>query len=238
MTVHIIPTLADNYSYAIEAAEGIILIDCGEAQPVIDFLKQNQFYLIAVLCTHHHPDHIDGLADLKENFPDLKIYAPKKDRDRIPCATIFSEDDDKVTLRDIEFSSIETKGHTKHHLCYYAPSLNALFSGDTLFSMGCGRLLEGTSDEMFHSLQILKSLPDETMIYCGHEYTLKNAEFTLAHSSQNHDLSERVRQVTELRNNDQPTLPVTLGLEKKTNLFLQAETPEKFAQLRKLRDQF
>lgn len=238
MTIHVIPTLVDNYSYAIETNDGVILIDCGDAAPVLIFLKEKNLKPVAILCTHHHWDHIDGFADLVKEFPDLKIYAPEKDRDRISFATHLLDDGNEVTLNGITFSCFETKGHTKHHLCYYAPSLNALFSGDTVFSMGCGRLLEGTAEEMFASLQKIKTLPDETEIYFGHEYTLKNAEFTLMQESQNPEIIRRAQEVRELRDHNKPTVPVPLELEKKTNIFLQAETSEKFAQLRKLRDHF
>lgn len=239
MTIHIIPTLQDNYTYAIENDRGeVILIDCGEAPPVIAFLKEKNLKPVALLCTHHHWDHIDGLPRLIEEFPDLPIYAAEQDQSRIHLATHLLNDGDEIILGGISFSCIETSGHTKNHLCFYAAALKALFSGDTLFSLGCGRLLEGTAEEMFHSLQILKALPDDTLIYCGHEYTLKNAEFTSAHDKGSNDLSERMKQITDLRNNDKPTLPVTLGIEKKTNLFLKAESIEKFAQLRQLRDHF
>lgn len=238
MSIHIIPTLSDNYSYVLKYKNEAIIIDCGEATPVIGFLKNRNLHPASLLCTHHHPDHVDGIPELLSAFPDLKIYIPSADRSRIPFAQYFFKDNDSLSLNGLEILCLETKGHTKNHICFYIPELQALFSGDTLFSMGCGRLLEGTAEEMFHSLQNLKQLPDDTMVYCGHEYTLHNALFCLSQDKDNPDLQRRIEDVKTLREKGQPTLPVSLETEKKTNIFLKAQTLEDFTQLRKLRDNF
>ena len=235
---HIIPTLEDNYSYVIEAGNNVIIIDCGEATPVIAFLAEKDLTPTHLLCTHHHGDHIAGIAELKKTFPGLNVLVPEKDLYRIPGADAGLTDGENIAIGQLTFECIETPGHTQNHLCFYVPELETLFTGDTLFSMGCGRLFEGTPGDLFLSMQKLKKLPDETKIYCGHEYTQTNARFTQSLDPDNPDLKSRIAEISKLRANNQPTLPVPLASEKKTNLFLQAKTVEKIAQLRQLRDKF
>ena len=230
--IHIIPTLEDNYTYAVITNNTAILIDCGEAAPVLDFLKKNDISAKYLLCTHHHGDHIAGISELKNTYPDMEVYAPLKDMARIENVTKGLSDGNILNLLGIDFTCIETPGHTLNHLCFYSKELGAVFTGDTLFSLGCGRLFEGTPEQMFVSLQKLKNLPDETLIYCGHEYTRKNAEFSLSVEPENADIDHKMKKLSEI------SLPVTLALEKELNLFLKAETPKKFAQLRQLRDKF
>lgn len=236
--IHIIPTLEDNYTYVIEADNKAILVDCGEAAPVIAFLKEKSLQPTDILITHHHWDHIDGLPALKTAYPDIKIYGPEKDHDRIPQLETGLTDTQKFQIGDFSIECIETPGHTKNHLCFYLPELNATFTGDALFSMGCGQLFEGTYDDLFFSMQKLKSLPDSTQIYCGHEYTLTNARFSLSVEPDNQDILNRKAEVETLRQKNLPTLPVSLANERKTNLFLKTATVEKIAQLRQLRDKF
>lgn len=236
--IHIIPTLEDNYTYVIQTDNKALLIDCGEAKPVIQFLSKTELTPTALLCTHHHGDHIAGIKDLKNIFPDIKIYTPEKDLSRIPNAEIGLLDGQVLTLNTHEIRCIETPGHTRNHLCFHFPSLQSVFTGDALFSLGCGRLFEGTPENLFGSLQKLKILPDNTNIYCGHEYTEKNALFCLSVEPDNQTLQQRLNDIQTLRAAGRPTLPVTLALEKETNLFLKAESVEKIAQLRQLRDQF
>lgn len=236
--IHIIPTLEDNYSYVISSANAVILIDCGEAPPIQRFMVGKDLKPTHLLCTHHHGDHIAGIKELKKAFPDMKVLAPEKDLFRIPEAEIGLRNEQQLTIDTLRFECIETPGHTKNHLCFYAPQLNAVFTGDALFSLGCGRLFEGTPDDLFKSMQKLKRLPDDTEIYCGHEYTEKNGEFCLSVNPENEDLKTRMDDIKRLRSNRQPTLPVSLAIEKKTNAFLIADSIEKIAQLRQLRDQF
>ncbi|PZP54876.1 MAG: hydroxyacylglutathione hydrolase [Micavibrio aeruginosavorus] len=238
MTIHIIPTLQDNYTYIVEVDDRAIIVDCGEAGPVIDFIKKNNINPSHILCTHHHGDHVDGLAALKKKYPDMQIYAPEKDIYRIPLADHGLKPDETISIDGIEIKCIETPGHTKNHLCFYLPELKSVFSGDALFSLGCGRLFEGDYEDLFYSMQKLKDLPDDTMIYCGHEYTKANCRFSLSVEPDNFRLLKKMKQVEELRANGQPTIPVSLGEEKSTNLFLLADSIEKIAQLRQLRDQF
>ena len=148
------------------------------------------------------------------------------------------KDGDIITFGQMEIEIIETPGHTINHVCFYLPSLNVLFSGDTLFSMGCGRLFEGTSEQMYQSFRKLAALPDNTMVYCGHEYTQSNGEFCLSIEPENGSLKQRMAQVYGLRAKDRPTIPVSLKLEKQTNVFMQAQSAERFAELRALKDKF
>lgn len=238
MTVHIIPTLSDNYSYLIESANGNILVDCGEAAPVLRFLKEHGLTLDAILCTHHHDDHIAGFAELKQAFPELRVYAPRKDLPRIDGADTGVDDGQTLVLAGYDFRCIETPGHTRNHICFYSEKLNAIFSGDTLFSLGCGRLFEGTPDEMFESLQKLKQLPDDTLVYAGHEYTATNLAFSLSVTPDDPELLQNRRRINKMTHHYFPTLPVLLADEKRMNLFLRAESAKEFAHLRQLRDQF
>lgn len=236
MNVHIIPTLTDNYSYVISRGQDAMLIDCGDAAPVVHFLKKNNLNLKYILCTHHHWDHIDGLPELKRVYPDAPIYAPAKDRYRIPSAEHDLED--QMNLLDTEIIVIETPGHTLNHVVFYLPGLKALFSGDTLFSGGCGRLFEGTPAQMFASLQKLKALPDKTLIYAGHEYSETNMKFALLMEPDNQKFLARLKEITALKENGRPSLPISLKAEKAINIFLQAETVQEFARLREARNQF
>lgn len=235
--IHIVPTLQDNYTYIVEANGEALIVDCGEAQPVINLLDEKNLKPVVLLCTHHHGDHIDGIAKLKEKFQDLKIHAAAKDRARIQIADQDLNSGHVFQWNNLDFLPIETPGHTLPHLCFYVAQLQVVFTGDTLFSMGCGRLFEGTPADMFASLAKLKALPDDTKIYGGHEYTLKNGEFALSVKA-NEAIEQRVKDVNLLRIRDKPSFPVSLETEKKTNLFLRAKTVEEFAQLRELRNHF
>ncbi len=236
--IHIVPTLQDNYTYIIEANGNAVIIDCGEAGPVIGFLEKNNLIPSRFLCTHHHGDHIDGIPDLKKRYPDLRVFAPEKDLYRIPEASFGLRPEQNIQIEDLSIQCIETPGHTKSHLCFYIPVLKSIFTGDALFSLGCGRLFEGTPDDLFASMQKIKNLPDDTMIYCGHEYTKTNCLFSLSVEPHNPALLSKIKKIEQLRAANNPTLPVLLAEEKSTNLFLQADNIKKIAQLRQLRDQF
>ncbi len=238
ISIELIPTFSDNYAYLIEMQDGhVAVVDPGEAKPVEDVLTKKGLKLDYILITHHHWDHVDGIPDLVEKYAP-KIAGPKKEAQRIGKLDIALQDQDILTIGAEEISIIETPGHTLGGICFYFKESNALFTGDTLFSMGCGKLFEGTALNMYSSFQKLKSLPDEVLVYCGHEYTKGNAGFCLAHDKDNDALKKRIKDVKELRKNGLPTIPVSLGIEKKTNLFMKAKSAEEFALLRSKKDNF
>lgn len=235
-TITLIPVLTDNYTYLIETETVTAVVDPGEAQPVIHMLEQKGKHLDMILNTHHHSDHTAGNLELKDKYSAVLI-APAADIGRINSVDEAVKGGDVFSIGRETVEVFDTPGHTSGHICFYMAETGALFSGDTLFSMGCGRLFEGTAEEMWDSLQKLASLPDETQVYCGHEYTKANGEFCLTIDPDNGDLKQRMADVITLRNADKPTLPVSLGKEKKTNVFLRAGSPMRFAEIRKLKDQ-
>ena len=239
ITVDIIPINNDyqNYSYLLTAADGqTALIDPCEAEPIIDFLNTKGVSVLNFLInTHHHWDHTDGNTEILEHYSP-KHLGPAAEENKIGKFDIPLHDGDVFEFGGEEIQIIETPGHTAGHICLYAPQSKLLFAGDTLFSMGCGRLFEGTPEDMWGSFEKLMALPDETKFYCGHEYTLPNAKFCLSIEPDNDDLRKRYEEVKELRRAKQPTLPSTIGLEKKTNVFLRAGSAEKFSELRALKD--
>lgn len=231
--ISLIPILHDNYCYALTDSSQVAVIDPGEAAPVIQWLGHRD--LDTIILTHHHGDHVGGVVALKEKYG-AKVIGPNADLHRLPFIDIAVGEGDGFILGPHEIRVIATPGHTSGHVCYYLPADHALFCGDTLFSMGCGRLFEGTAAQMWESLQKLAALPDETLVYCGHEYTLANGRFALSVEPDNVDLQERISAVRILREAGKPTLPVRLGLEKKTNPFLRAGNAARFASLRLAKD--
>ncbi|MBU0800867.1 MAG: hydroxyacylglutathione hydrolase [Alphaproteobacteria bacterium] len=231
--VQIVPVLQDNYAYIIESDGVYAVVDPGEAGPVIEALQKNK--LSAILLTHHHGDHIGGAAELKKRYS-AAIIAPAAEEHRIQDIDVMVREGDIYTVGQTEFHVIETPGHTAGHVCFYAPAEKFLFSADTLFSLGCGRLFEGTAEQMWESLQKLAALPDDTLVYCGHEYTAANARFALGVEPDNKDLKDRAAAVTALRAANRPTVPVHLGLEKQTNPFLRAGSAARFGALRMAKD--
>ena len=232
INVEIIPILNDNYVYFLEDDQTgeIALVDCGDAAPAIEFLETNGKKLDYVFVTHHHYDHTDGLSELEKRY-DPEIIIPDADFKRIhPFDRTVKEGDDIPMGGKV----IETHGHTVGGVSYYFPDSHIIFTGDTLFAMGCGRLFEGTPEVMFASLQKYKALPDETKIYCGHEYTKANGEFCLSVDADNTDLQKRMKDIEGVS----CTIPSTIGIEKKTNAFLRADSAEAFAKLRHAKDKF
>jgi len=238
INITIIPTREDNYSYLLDSTHGeTAVIDAAHpATPIINALHKKK--LTHILITHHHYDHIDGVPALKSYAPEAQIYAAKADSHRIPNINKALSEGDIIPFGDEELHIIDTPGHTCGHIAYYAPQSKALFCADTLFSLGCGRLFEGTAEQMWQSLEKFKSLPDDTYIYPGHEYTLANSAFCLAQNPDNTELKTRIKQAEQQRAQNQPTIPTTLAQEKATNPFLQAKTAKEFAQLRSLKDKF
>lgn len=237
-TVHIIPILRDNYCYVVEGIDKrCIIIDPGQVAPVTLFIADNKLVPELILNTHHHADHVAGNADL-ENLYRIPVIVPLTELKMIPHAHKGVREGDIIEQSGIMLHVIETPGHTLGHVVFFEPNIKALFSADTLFSMGCGRLMEGTADQMFASLQKIKTLPVDTQIYAGHEYTQSNGDFAASIEPDNADIAARRTEVSKLRLNNLPTLPVRLEAELKTNPFLRVEDAKKFAELRLRKDNF
>jgi len=224
--IDILPAFTDNYIYLVGDSDlGLAMaVDPGDADVVLSALKERDLHLSLILNTHHHKDHIGGNARLAREYG-APIIGPTKEKSRIENMARGVEKGDVVTFSTLRGQVIETHGHTSGHIAFYFAQIKALFCGDTLFSLGCGRLFEGTAAQLWASLVALRELPDDTLIYCGHEYTEANAKFALAVDKNNPALKARVDQAAELRRAGKPTLPARLGDEKKTNPFLRADEP-------------
>lgn len=220
-----VPAFADNYLWLIHKDQHAVVVDPGDAEPVLKALKDRGLTLVAILLTHHHADHVGGVPTLLQNFP-VPVYGPA--REAIPnISRKLSEGDSFVIPElDLQFSVIDVPGHTAGHIAYYADAAQSLFCGDTLFAGGCGRLFEGTPAQMVESLAKLTALPDDTRVYCAHEYTLSNLKFAQAVDGSNSDLVQRIAAEQAKRNRNEPTVPSTIGLEKKTNPFLRYQEPK------------
>lgn len=234
ISVNLIPILNDNYAYLLQGGGQVAVVDPGEAEPIIDYLETHDLRLDVILNTHHHYDHIDGNAELIQKYG-ATLIAPAIEP-RIENADIRVGEGDEFELCGEMFQVIETPAHTNGHICFYAPTSGIVFTGDTLFALGCGRLFEGSAEELFAAFEKLRALPDDTRVYCGHEYTLGNAEFCAAQAPDNQAIQARLKDVKAIRERGEPTLPTTIGLEKQTNLFFMAENAEELARLRKLKD--
>lgn len=235
LKIHAIPALKDNYIWTLintETSE-VIIVDPGESMPAIHFLSQNNLSLTAILVTHHHWDHTNGIGELKDKY-DVKVYGAKIEN--IPTVTHALNDQEIFKIENFpEFLAISIPGHTLGHMAYYGNGL--LFSGDTLFSAGCGRLFEGTAEQLYTSLQKLSALPDETKIYCGHEYTQKNLQFAHLVEPNNADILNRLNEVNRLRQANLPSLPSSLYQEKLTNPFLRCDSDELITNVEKFSNQ-
>jgi hydroxyacylglutathione hydrolase len=230
-----IPCLEDNYAYLVvcEATGVAAVVDPSEAEPILDAVKREGVELVAIWNTHHHWDHTGGNEGLLEAMPELEVVAHDSDRSRVPGQTTFAGDGDQVTLGDeVRARVIHNPGHTSGAISYYLPDQAAVFTGDTLFLGGCGRLFEGTPAQMHESLTRLGALPDDTRVYCGHEYTVANLRFAAKLEPDNQALAERRRRVDDLRERNQPTVPATIAEERATNPFLRAEQPAVIAAVR------
>jgi len=237
--VTLIPTLQDNYTYLLETPNGgpVAVIDPGESLPVINILEARHLKLDYILNTHHHGDHTAGNDELKKRYR-ARLIAPASEKHRISNIDQGTHDGDIVKLGDEYIHILETPGHTAGGICFYIPNSKMVFTGDTLFSMSCGRLFEGTPEQMYTSLKKIAALPDDTLAYCGHEYTSENARFALSIDPYNKVLQSRALEVNKLRAQSKPTLPVSIETEKATNPFIRAKNAEEFAHLRRLKDQF
>ena len=221
LRINPVAAFTDNYIWLIENGSECSVIDPGDAKPVIAYLEAHQLSVSAILITHWHPDHIGGVSRLQKQFPSAPVYGPSYESSRIPQITKPLSESDQFELFGETFTVWHTPGHTLGHIVYLQG--NNLYCGDTLFSAGCGRLFEGTPEQMHQSLQRIKALPDNTQVYCTHEYTLSNLEFALAVEPENSKLIEFTQRAKTLRRKDVPTLPSSIGLEKQINPFLRTD---------------
>nr|DAD25218.1 TPA_asm: hypothetical protein HUJ06_026682 [Nelumbo nucifera] len=227
LQIELVPCLKDNYAYLLHDIDtGTVgVVDPSEAVPVIDALSRKNRNLTYILNTHHHSDHTGGNTVLKARYG-AKVIGSSIDKDRIPGIDIALNDGDKWMFAGHEVLVMETPGHTRGHISYHFPGSGAIFTGDTLFSLSCGKLFEGTPEQMLSSLKRIMALPDETNIYCGHEYTLSNSKFALSIEPKNETLQSYAAHVAHLRSKGLPTIPTTLKVEKSCNPFLRTSNME------------
>ncbi|KAK4566606.1 hypothetical protein RGQ29_002750 [Quercus rubra] len=225
LQIELVPCLSDNYAYLLHDVDtGTVgVVDPSEALPVIDALKRKNRNLTYILNTHHHYDHTGGNEELKERYG-AKVIGSAIDRDRIPGIDIILNDGDKWMFAGHEVVVMETPGHTRGHISFYFPGSGVIFTGDTLFSLSCGKLFEGTPEQMLSSLKKITALPDDTNIYCGHEYTLSNSKFALSIEPKNEALKSYASHVAHLRSKGLATIPTTLKMEKSCNPFLRTSS--------------
>lgn len=257
MEIKRIPVLSDNYIFVLWEPQQKIaaVVDPALAEPVIDYLQEIEAQLVAIFNTHHHWDHIGGNQELAKRFPELRVYGGAEDRGRIPQQQVYLTEDDTIQFADRTAQVFFVPGHTRAHIAYYFPpkvtdGIGELFCGDTIFAGGCGRLFEGTPAQMVSSIDKLRQLPDQTRIWCAHEYTLGNLKFALTVDPDNQDLKARYQKVQQDRKQGLATIPAWLGEEKQTNPFLRWDAPalqatakindpvRVFGRIRGMKDQF
>ena len=222
MNIFDIPAFTDNYIWALQVDSSITLVDPGDTAPVIKIIKEKKLKIEDILITHHHFDHTGGLVELKK-YISGKVYGPNNEN--INGIDIPVTENDLIETLGIEFLTIETPGHTLDHVSFYGKEAGTLFCGDTLFSAGCGRLFEGTYEQLYNSIQKLNKLPDDTKIYCGHEYTLSNLEFVRSQINNDY-IEEKYKEISDMRSKNQISLPSILGIERKINPFLLEIVPD------------
>ena len=224
--IRLFPCLADNFGYLVHdpVTKATASIDAPEAAPVIKALEREGWTLTDILITHHHADHVGGVAELKRKYH-CRVLAPHDKSAGIADVDTRVAHGDVIKVGGLLVRVLETPGHTLDHVSYVFDSEKALFAADTLFSIGCGRVFEGNYPMMWESLLKLRALPDDFKLYCGHEYTASNIKFALTVEPDNPALQTRAGEVTKLRAEGKPTIPVTLGEEKKANVFLRADDP-------------
>ena len=253
MNIEIISCLNDNYSYLIHDNQSntVAIIDPSEFAPCDKIISKKYKKLDYILNTHHHYDHVGGNKELKKKY-NSKILGFKSDEERIPNIDKLLEDNEEFNIGSIKFTTLFIPGHTAGHIAFYSKTEKVIFTGDTLFSMGCGRVFEGTYNQMFNSLNRIKDLPEDTKIYCGHEYTQKNIEFCIKYNPNNDLLKKTKNTIEEKLKNGEPSIPSTLLKEKQMNIFLRtddldvknilnlkkASNLEVFTKLRDLKDNF
>jgi hydroxyacylglutathione hydrolase len=217
-----IPAFSDNYLWLLARGDRAAIVDPGDAAPVLQRLRERGLVLADIVVTHHHGDHVGGVAELVA-ATGARVLGPRNEV--IPQRQLALGDGDRVEVLGTVMQVIDVPGHTRGHIAYHAPALRALFCGDTLFGAGCGRLFEGTAEQMAASLARLAGLPGETRVYCAHEYTLANLRFALAVEPGNDALRQRQLACAELRRRGRPTLPSTIAEELATNPFLRCDVP-------------
>lgn len=257
MQIYRLPVLADNYIFLLHSPPQQIaaVVDPAEAAPVLNQLAELGAELTAIFNTHHHSDHVGGNRQLLQKFPNAIVYGGAEDQGRIPGQQVFLKEGDRVSFDQQPADVFFVPGHTRAHIAYYFSPHSPgepgeLFCGDTLFAGSCGRLFEGTPAQMVHSLGKLRNLPDNTRVWCAHEYTLKNLQFALTVDPHNAELQSRFTEVQTARRHHQATIPSWLGIEKRTNPFLRWDEPilqaavhsqdpiQTFARLRGMKDTF
>ncbi len=220
MNLTSIPAFQDNYIWTLNDDRGqCLIVDPGEAAPVIAALTKNQWQPVAILLTHHHHDHVGGVKELVEKYPGVVVWGPAETQDK--GATRIVTEGDKVAILGLEFSVLCTPGHTLGHISYFSHPY--LFCGDTMFSGGCGRLFEGTAEQIFNSFQKLNKLPGDTLVCCAHEYTLSNMKFSHALLPDDVQITRYYQEIKELRAKNRVSLPVKLDSERKINVFLRTQ---------------
>ena len=253
MKIIIIPCLNDNYSYLIhdQISNTVAIVDPSEFIPCDTIISKNYKKLDFILNTHHHYDHVGGNEELKKKY-NSKVLGFENDKNRIPQIDTVLKDNQEFKIGTLNFTTIFIPGHTRGHVAFYFKKERVVFSGDTLFSLGCGRVFEGTYKQMFQSLNKLKNLPGETKVYCGHEYTFKNLEFCLKFNPNNDFLKKKKDDIKLSLKNKKPTIPSTIADEIKANIFFRVNDPdvkkainlenspdiEIFTKLRDLKDNF
>jgi len=239
MRVEVIPCLQDNYSYLIidKSNNSACIVDPGEAKPIMNFIEKENINLKYILNTHHHFDHVGGNKNLKKKYNSV-VIGYKDDANRIPEIDILLEDNQIWKADNFEAKIMHIPGHTTGHICYHFFKEKLIFTGDTLFSLGCGKLFEGTYQDMFSSLKKIKKLSQDTKIYCGHEYTLQNSKFCIEYDPENTKLKNKITEIKKKLENNLPTIPSTLKDENECNIFLRAKDVESFSKLRDLKDIF
>lgn len=219
-----VPAFNDNYLWIIHDGIHAAVVDPGDAAPIIDALHTHDLSLVAILLTHHHNDHVGGVPTLLQHA-NVPVYAPRNDRIANVTTTLTEGDTVHIPELDLKLSVLDVPGHTRGHIAYVAKEQGWLFCGDTLFAGGCGRLFEGTPEQMLHSLEKLAGLPDDTKVYCAHEYTVSNLRFAHAAEPDNQAVSQRLEAEQAKRARNEPTVPSNIALEKATNPFLRAREP-------------
>ncbi len=237
MPIVTVAQLSDNYAYLVidDGSKDCAVVDCAEADKVIAAAKSHGAKIVAVLTTHWHGDHCGGNNEIASKVPGLKVYGASAEGGRIPALTNPVADGDRIRISALEGRVIGIPAHTNGHVAYYFPTLSAVFTGDTMFVGGCGRVFEGKASTMVASLKKLAALPDSTQVYCGHEYTEKNLRFALTLEPGNDALTKKHQWCLKTRAEHKFTVPSTIGDEKQTNPFLRTESPELRANL-KMRD--
>ena len=243
-TLHALPVLQDNVVWVWTRGQEAVVVDPAVASPVQDWLTSRGLELKAVLQTHHHPDHIGGTLALLQHWPTADVVASANDRERIPFQTISVKGGDQLRLLNTDGQVIDVAAHTRAHLAFVItadadPAVGPLvFTGDTLFAGGCGRLFEGSASDMHTALQRLNALPAETKVCCAHEYTEANLRWAVEQRPDDSTIAARLEDVRQRRSRGELSLPSSIALERATNLFLQADTPDALAELRVHKDRW